>query len=88
MRQLFNLGTLLSIMGEARIDNALDRLSAALSRVDVAKSKVPNANLGSSEARENSKESVSALVNQHEKLREEVAETLREIDLLIEEHDS
>ena len=75
-------------MGEGRIDNALDRLTAALSRVEAAKSKVSNASLEPSHARENSKESVSALVNQHEKLREEVAETLREIDLLIEEHDS
>lgn len=67
-------------MKESRIDKAVARLDTALARIaearDTAASKSADA---ASSAR------VMALVNSHEKLREEVADTLNELDTLIEE---
>ncbi len=59
------------------------RLNAAMARIDTARSEIqsrksePADNAGSAR--------VMALVNAHEKLREEVAETISEIDALIED---
>ena len=61
-------------MQKSRIDNALQRLEAAISRLANAQKADPFKS-----AR------VTALVNNHEKLREEVADTLREFDGLIDE---
>lgn len=49
------------------------RIEAALARIDAALAKLPPQN-----------PNVMALVNKHEKLREDVAETLRDLDSLIE----
>lgn len=74
------------IMADSRIEQALARIEAALGRMDAAHARVlaqdtvrsPNGD-GSGSAR------VMTLVNSHEKLREEVADTLRDLDALIEE---
>ncbi|MEM9500970.1 MAG: hypothetical protein AAF941_03900 [Pseudomonadota bacterium] len=67
-------------MEESRIDRAMARLDTALTRIaearETARAK-PADNAGSAR--------VMALVNSHEKLREEVAYTLTELDTLIEE---
>jgi len=72
-------------MGEGRIENALARIEAAVARMDAAR--VQQAAPNSSE---NLKETggsarVMELVNAHEKLKEEVADTLRDLDGLIGE---
>lgn len=75
-------------MGESRIDNAVARIEAALARMDAARAAalagdgaspagVAKASGGSSRVME--------LVNAHEKLREEVADSLRDLDALIGE---
>ena len=65
-------------MEGSRTDSALARIEAALARIDAA----------SDAARSTAPDTppnVLGLVNKHEKLREEVAGTLRDLDKLIEE---
>lgn len=73
-------------MAESRIDRALARIEAALSRMDAAhKSALAQKANKDSEASAQSSARVMELVNTHEKLREEVADTLRDLDSLIGE---
>ncbi|MEO1731902.1 MAG: hypothetical protein AAFR64_14350 [Pseudomonadota bacterium] len=75
-------------MGESRIDKALARIDAAVTRMDAARESVlANAASHTSDKKdaESSSANVMELVNRHEKLREEVADTLRDLDGLIEE---
>jgi hypothetical protein len=69
-------------MSGARIDQAIARIEAALARIDSARE--ANANPGSANQSEGPAR-ISALVNSHEQLREEVAETLRELDQVLGE---
>jgi hypothetical protein len=65
-------------MGESRIISALARIEAAIERIDAAcdaSSADASTKAGSS--------GLTALVNNHEKLREEVAETMRDLDTVI-----
>lgn len=63
-------------MESDRIEHAIRRIEAALARIDSARdgAAAAGAKAASSSAR------VIGLVNAHEKLREHVAETLRELD--------
>lgn len=70
-------------MSAARIDQAMARISAAFERIDSARTRI-EASKGESGPGQNSSR-VMELVNAHEKLREEVADTLSELDTLIEE---
>lgn len=69
-----------SPMGEGRIASAMTRIEAAMERIAKLR---PAPHSNSSETGGSAK--VSALVNAHEKLREEVADTMRELDGLIED---
>lgn len=68
-------------MEQGRIDKTLARIEAALARIAAAQDTVrpspPVSPSGSAR--------VIELVNTHEKLREEVADTLRDLDALIEQ---
>jgi len=66
-------------MSAERITSALTRIEAAMARIDTAREGLGEAEgkPGSSSAR------VVELVNVHEKLREQVAESLRELDALL-----
>lgn len=72
-------------MAFGRIDQAMARINAALARIEAVHleersvPEAPPANEGAGSAR------VMALVNAHEKLREEVADTIGQLDALIEE---
>ncbi|TRD10003.1 hypothetical protein FGU71_13470 [Erythrobacter insulae] len=67
-------------MTEGRIVTAMARIEAAMERIASARaSSVTSSGEGNTSAK------VMALVNTHEKLREEVADTMRELDTLIEE---
>lgn len=76
-------------MGETRIDRALARIEAALARMDAARENA----LAAAEPKPASAPDrdaagsarVMELVNRHEKLREEVADTLRDLDVLIDD---
>ena len=87
LRALPNLD-ICDAMGESRIDKALARIDAAVTRMDAARESVlakaaePTPDKKDSD---NSSAKVMELVNRHEKLREEVADTLRDLDSLIEE---
>ncbi|MEM9084751.1 MAG: hypothetical protein AAGB23_02380 [Pseudomonadota bacterium] len=89
---MVNLG-ISTCMGESRIDKAVERIEAAVARMDEARVEVvaaAGANTGSGSAATTNAEPESAarvmeLVNAHEKLREEVSDTLRDLDTLIEE---
>lgn len=61
----------------------MSRISAAMARIDAARAKneVPSAK----ESDPKNSARVMSLINSHEKLREEVADTLGELDALIEE---
>lgn len=59
-----------------RIAAALARIEAALTRIDA----VREANAAGDSKAANSSARVVELINVHEKLREQVAETLRELD--------
>jgi len=78
-------------MTQSRISQAATRLEEALARVDNARAKLveDHRRANETEAERGSKGGnsarVMALINNHEKLREEVAETLRDLDALIEE---
>ena len=67
-------------MEETRADRALARLDAALARIAAVRPKAPSKNNdGAASAR------IMKLVNNHEKLREEVSDVLGDLDALIEE---
>lgn len=80
-------------MGESRIDKAVARIEAALARMDAARAvvvaktpaKTPQENAFSGEKDTAGSARVMELVNRHEKLREEVADSLRDLDTLIAE---
>ena len=59
------------------------RLKTALARIDAARAQNGAAPSSTSEPQNSAR--VMALVNEHEKLREEVADTIGELDSLIEE---
>lgn len=66
-------------MSAERIASALTRIEAAMARIDAARE-----GLDESEGKAgNSSARVVELVNAHEKLREQVAESLRELDTLL-----
>lgn len=66
-------------MSADRIASALTRIETAMARIDAAR-----AGLGDGETRGGgSSARVVELVNVHEKLREQVAESLRELDALL-----
>jgi hypothetical protein len=66
-------------MHEDRIDNALGRIEAAMARIAAAR----EAALAQAGQQPGGSARVVELVNAHEKLREQVAESLRELDDLI-----
>lgn len=66
-------------MHEDRIDSALARIEAAMARIAAAR----EAGLAHGEPSAGGSARVVELVNAHEKLREQVAESLRELDDLI-----
>ncbi len=79
-------------MSAARIEQAMARINAAMARIDTARvegARVENAaatpETPVKEAEPQNSARVMALVNAHEKLREEVADTIGELDALIEE---
>lgn len=84
-------------MGESRIDKAVARIEAALARMDAARASAlgerpangpVTGSVTSSETAEKDaggSARVMELVNRHEKLREEVADSLRDLDALIGE---
>ena len=80
-------------MGESRIDRALARIDAAMMRMETAQ-KTARASQAAQQSTlqstsppsdEGSSARVMELVNAHEKLREEVADTLSDLDALIGE---
>jgi hypothetical protein len=72
-------------MSESRIDKAMARISAAVSRIDAAREDVVAGSASSAANDSASSTRVMELVNRHEKLREEVAETLSELDTIVED---
>ena len=75
-------------MSAARIEQAMARLNAAMERIDTARAAIgarPAAAPETTGSDSGSSARVMALVNAHEKLREEVADTIGQIDALIEE---
>jgi hypothetical protein len=62
-------------MTETRIASAMTRIEAALARIEAARE-----TLASGGAKSPGSAKVVELVNAHEKLREQVAESLRELD--------
>jgi|GEM_PF-648047 len=76
-------------MSAERIDEAMAQINAAMARIDAARLEIKASARASdgtpvSDGSQGSAR-VMALVNAHEKLREEVADTLGELDTLIEE---
>lgn len=82
------------VMGESRIETALARIEAALARMDAAHDlalataaskphSAPETETAEKDTAGSSR--VMELVNRHERLREEVADTLRDLDGLIGE---
>jgi hypothetical protein len=67
----------MSVMEDSRIAQAMARIEAALARIAAAQASHAPGAVASVR--------VIELVNTHEKLREEVAETLRDLDTLIEQ---
>lgn len=66
-------------MSADRIASAVTRIEAAMARIDAARG-----TLGEGDGRgQSSSARVVELVNAHEKLREQVAESLRELDALL-----
>ena len=72
-------------MSAERIDEALARINAAMSRIDAARLELQASSKSDEKPDTPGSARVMALVNAHEKLREEVADTLGELDTLIEE---
>lgn len=74
-------------MSAARIEQAMTRIVAAMERIESAREAVgsapgPSAQANPADAGNTAK--LMSLINAHEQLREEVAETIGEIDTLIE----
>ena len=67
-------------MGESRIVSAMERIEAAMERIAAVRLSAPSTDEDPAASAK-----VAALVNSHEKLREEVADTMRELDALIAE---
>lgn len=63
-----------------RIDQAIKRIEAAMGRIDVARSTIAASSAKAAAKAEGGSARVIELVNTHEKLREQVAETIRELD--------
>ncbi len=66
----------------------MTRISAAMERIDAARAQMEASSPASADQQEAdpaASQRVLALVNAHEKLREEVADTIGQIDSLIEE---
>lgn len=76
-------------MGEPRIETAMMRIEAAMARIEAARAAAADKSDTRSSASDYNDNAgsakVMALVNVHEKLREEVADTIRELDSVIEE---
>lgn len=72
------------LMSEGRIVTAIARIEAAMERIAEARANAPSPTQASAEE-SGSSAKVMALVNAHEKLREDVADTMRELDDLIED---
>ncbi|EAQ29994.1 hypothetical protein NAP1_04440 [Erythrobacter sp. NAP1] len=75
-------------MSAARIEQAMTRLNAAMERIEAARADIEQKagdNTGDGASNAGGSQRVMALVNAHEKLREEVADTIGQIDNLIEE---
>lgn len=74
-------------MSAGRIEDAMTRITAAMARIDAARAQIEaapsSADISQSGGGDSSR--VMTLVNAHEKLREEVADTIGELDALIEE---
>lgn len=66
-------------MNADRIASALARIEAAMARIDAARIALPDAEARSS----GGSARVVELVNAHEKLREQVSDSLRELDDLL-----
>ena len=89
---MVNLG-ISTYMGESRIDKAVARIEAAVARMDQARvealaaadAKTASGDIAAANAEPESAARVMELVNAHEKLREEVSDTLRDLDTLIDE---
>lgn len=75
-------------MSAARIEQAMARITAAMERIEHARANMeasPQQPPASEPGDSASSARVMALVNAHERLREEVADTIGQIDSLIEE---
>lgn len=72
-------------MSAERIDEAMARINAAMARIDAARLELASTPKIEAAAENTGSARVMTLVNAHEKLREEVADTLGELDTLIEE---
>lgn len=66
-------------MNADRIESAIKRIEAAMERIDAVRDAVPSPGAAAS----GGSARVVELVNAHEKLREQVAESLRELDDLL-----
>lgn len=73
-------------MSSKRIDQAIARINTAVERIDNACSRLESQQEESGDGQGSAR--VMALVNAHEKLREEVADTIGELDAVIEELES
>lgn len=71
-------------MSAGRIEQAMSRIFAAMERIDAARNDAA-APTADGQGANGGSQRVMALVNAHEKLREEVADTIGELDALIEE---
>lgn len=69
-------------MSAARIEQAMARITAALERIDAARTQISAKPSEPADSQGSAR--VMALINEHEKLREEVADTIGELDALIE----
>lgn len=70
-------------MSAGKIEKAMTRINAAMARIDAARLQNEAGKPGKTDNSGSAR--VMALVNTHEKLREEVADTIGELDALIEE---
>ena len=66
-------------MNADRIERAMERIETAMERIARVRDAVPRPPAGADAAQPR----VAELVNKHEKLREQVAESLRELDDLL-----
>ena len=70
-------------MSAARIEQAMARINAAMDRIETAHAASTKERSQRGDGQNSAR--VMSLVNAHEKLREEVADTIGELDALIEE---